>query len=54
MNAVSMREAIGSAATASAEGNAIPSISLAMESILKTCLHSIEPSISILQSHVSF
>lgn len=39
MNAVSMREAIGSAATASADGNAIPSISLPMESILKTCLH---------------
>lgn len=40
MNAVSIREAIGSAATASADGNAIPSNSLARESILNTSLHS--------------
>jgi hypothetical protein len=49
MNAVSIREAMGSAATASADGNAIPSISLARESILKISLHEftlIEPSIS--------
>lgn len=48
MNAVSIREAIGSAATASADGNAIPRISLARESILKTSLRTlIETSISV-------
>ena len=40
MNAVSIREAMGSAAAASAAGNAIPSISLDRASSLKTSLHS--------------
>lgn len=39
MNAVSMREAMGSAAIASAEGNAIPSISRERASNLETFLH---------------
>jgi hypothetical protein len=39
MNAVSMREAIGSAATANAEGNAIPNISFESASNLKISLH---------------
>lgn len=39
MYAVSMSEAIGSAATANAEGNAIPNISLESASILKISLH---------------
>ena len=39
MNAVSMREAIGSAETASAEGSAIPNISRDRASSLKTFLH---------------
>lgn len=38
MYAVSMSEAIGSAATANAEGNAIPNISLESASILKISL----------------
>lgn len=39
MNAVSMSEAIGSAANASAAGNAIRKISMPRSSNLKTCLH---------------
>ena len=39
MKAVSIREAMGSAATAKAAGNAIPSNSRPMESILNTFLH---------------
>jgi len=39
MKAVSIREAIGSAATASAEGKAIPNNSRESASSLKTCLH---------------
>lgn len=40
MKAVSIREARGSAATANAEGNAIPNISRDSASSLKTSLHS--------------
>jgi len=39
MNAVSIREAIGSAATANAEGIAIPNISFESASNLKISLH---------------
>jgi hypothetical protein len=47
MNAVSMREAIGSAATANAEGNAIPNISFESASNLKISLHLITAVASI-------
>ena len=40
MNVVSIKEAMGSAITASAAGNAIPNISLERASILKISLHS--------------
>lgn len=39
MNAVSMREAMGSAETARAEGSAIPNISLESASSLKISLY---------------
>lgn len=39
MNVVSIKEAMGSAATARAAGNAIPNISLERESSFKICLH---------------
>jgi hypothetical protein len=56
MNAVSMREAIGSAATANAEGNAIPNISFESASNLKISLHlitiyHIQPLIRIIAAH---
>jgi len=40
MNVVSIKEAIGSATTASAAGNAIPNISRERASSLKISLHS--------------
>jgi hypothetical protein len=53
MNAVSMREAIGSAATANAEGNAIPNISFESASNLKISLHLITISYSSINKNNS-
>lgn len=47
MKAVSIREARGSAATANAEGNAIPNISRESASSLKTSLQSQQKKLSI-------
>jgi hypothetical protein len=53
MYAVSMREAIGSAATANAEGNAIPNISFESASNLKISLHLITISYSSINKNNS-